>query len=324
MHKPKKSRKLLWIILAVVVAVLAVGGLLLYRTGVISGIFRSKDIVARVGTHNITKQEVQKTSEDAIKAGFRVEKQTEIRDLIMNYWLSTLAAQEYDLKVSDNEAIDYFKLINPPKESYLSYDINNSYVRYRAYSSILQSKIADIIANPGTGTYVIAHFEQNLLRDTPELKALTDAQYNALVAADKKYATDFINDIYSQLKSGKIDMNKAMQIEIDNPVIGKKPLPTSVHSSSFGQLSKSAGGVPSYTIATSQQFKEKTKNLKAGELSEPFIMQLPIGFKEDGQKVDAYWLIVKMDKDNSKGPKFGSTNEAIEYFKKKYGYEIYN
>lgn len=322
MNKPPKSRRLLWVILSVVL-VLGVFGLVLYQTGVLPKYFRSKDVVARVGNHYITKQEVQKTSEDAVKAGFYPESDKTIRNLIMDYWIYSLAAKEYNINVSDSEAVDYFRKTLQPGPLKDASTYNNSYVRYRAYATILQSKIFERATSTGKGSFVIGHFDQNLLRNTPALKALSNEQYDALLASDKKYATDFINDIYNKLKSGKIDMNKAMQLEIDDSKIGAKALPNLGHSSIFGDPVSMPGNTAGYLAGSNKEFKQKIAKLKPGELSEPFTMEVQLGPNESSAKVDGYWLVVKVDEFYDKGPKFDSANQTIEYFKKKYGYEIY-
>lgn len=324
MKKPKKRKKLYWLTFAVLIIALAVGGFLLYRSDIITKTFRNKDIIARVGSNNITKQEVQKVRDDMLRAGFYIESEDKIRDLIMNYWLLILASREYQLDISDKEVLSYLQSSLSGSPQKINFDINNSYIKYKGYFDLLQNRLTNIVSNYGSGAYVIAHFDQNMVRNTTQLKSLSDEQYKQLLDDDRKYATDFINKTFNELKTGKITFEQAMQIQIDDPKIGKKALNTAPQSSKFGSMSELGPGMKTSNFDSDPQFRQKIDNLKPGEFSEPFMMQVMLGANENSPKADGIWIIAKIDSINSKGPKFDTLNAAIQFFKQKYGYEVYN
>lgn len=317
MHKPKKSRKLLWIILALIIIAVSIGGFFLYRTGSVNKLLRG-DVVARVGNHNITKQEVQQVKAAELAAGFYGDSDETIKKLIMDYWLYSMAAEEYGIKPNDTEALENLK--NKTDFIKLSSDqaINNSYVKYRAYKDYYQKQLTTILNSPQKGAYIIAHFDQNFGRDTTALKALSDQQYQDLLKVDRDYATNFINDVYAKIKSGQITFEEGMKMQLDNKIIGKVAMSTAVMSAKFGQPSNIPGGQES--IVKNSQIQAKVNELQAGGISEPFIVKVPAVFTQPNNLVDGFWVIVKVDSTNS-GPKFDSVNAALQHFKQKYGYE---
>lgn len=320
---PLKKRRFVWIIIGSIV-LLVLFAFIAFRLGFLGSIFRDKNIVAKVGVHNITKQEVQKTVEDVPKAGFYPESQETMRKLIMDYWLYTLIAKEYGIEVSDQEALDYLKVQVSSIKPSPSLDINNSYVRYRAYKDYLQFKLVTVINSPQSGSYILAHFDQNLARDTLKLKALTNDQYQAVLKADRAYATDFINTVYTKLKTGTITFEQGMELQLNDKVIGSKALSTATQSMNFGQSNPNSSTGSVSPISGNPQLQAKIRQLKAGEMSEPFIIKAQAGPEESADLVDILWVIIKVDTVNSKGPSFDNPDAAIQNFKDKYGYEVFN
>jgi hypothetical protein len=278
--------------------------------------------LGKVGDHIVTKNEIQDTLKAGQQAGFYPESEDQIRTLAMNYWLYLLIAKEYNIQVGDQEAIDGLKTRITTIKAKPSLDINNQYVRYLAYTNVLESKLGDIINTPRSGAYVLAHFSQNLVQATPELKALSKEKYDALLAADKKYATDFINNVSAKLKGGTMTFDQAIELEKNDPKIGQKILPTFVHSSKFGKAESTTGGAQE--VSKISDIQSKIESLKAGETSDPFVIKVQTTADQDSSKVDGIWVIVKVDTDNAAGPQFDTINAALQHFKQKYGYEVYN
>jgi hypothetical protein len=313
----KKTKTVLLLVLGLLI--IATLGFVAYR---LKDPKNNSNNVGKVGDHVVTKSEVNDTANALKETGFAPESEEQIRGLVMNYWLYNLIAKDYDIKVTDQEALDYLKSQTANIKPTPNLDINNQYVRYRAYTNIFQSRLAKVINTPRSGAYVLAHFDQNIVQSTPQLKALSKEKYEALLAADKKYATDFINSISAKLKSGSITFDQAMELEKNDPKIGQKALPTSAHSSVFGK-SEDVGN-SAQDISATPEIYDKIKNTKPGETSEPFVIKVQTGANLDSPTVDGIWVLVKVDADNSKGQQFDNINAALQHFKQKYGYEKYN
>lgn len=280
--------------------------------------------LGKVGDHIITKAEVQDTLNAQKETGLYEESENQIRSLVMNYWLYQLAAKEYGVQVNDQEAVDYIKNQTTNVKPAPVLEINNQYVRYRAYVGLWQARLTTIISTPRSGAYVLAHFDQNIVQATPQLKALSKEKYDALLAADKKYATDFINGVSDKLKAGSINFDQAMELEKNDPKIGVKALPTAAHSSAFGKTNQSVATDGANDLSKSPQIEDKIKSMKSGETSAPFVIKVQTGANLDSPMVDGIWVIVKLDADGSAGQQFDNLNAALQYIKQKYGYEIYN
>lgn len=319
--KKPNNKKLFWIIAGFVLA-MATLFVVLWVTGVLGNIFRSKDVLGSVGGRNITKQDVEKTSREMTEAGFFEEEQSQTLGLIMDYWLYTLAAKKYGIEVNDRVALDYLKSELAGSGLGENLDMNNNYVRYRAYRDYLRDEFTTLIESPQKGAYILAHYDQNFGQATPELKALSKAQYDALLKADRDYATNFINDVYAKLKAGSITFEQGMQMQLQDKVIGENALPTAIQSQAFG-VKQASNGEYVDPISGNPQVKSQIEKLKAGEISEPFILKVPPGMVPTNDLVDGIWMIVKVDSINSKLPKFDSLAAAWASFKKDYKYVIY-
>lgn len=307
-------------------AVIAGVGLVIIAALVFAGskiIEKDPNHLGKVGDHIVTKDEVQALEQGVGQAGFYPEDEEQLLTLAMNYHFYTTLAKEYELEVSEEEALNHLKARISHIKPSPNLDMGNQYVKYRAYGDILSTKLPLLMQSQHSGRFIVAHFDKNFDKSLSKLRDLTEEQHEALMAQDRQYATDFINKAYADIKSGKITFDQAMARQRKDPKLGEKALPTSYHSEAFNKPNEDAvyRGV---TITNNPEIYEKIKGLNAGDMTEPFILKAQQNAAPDAPLVESSWMIVRIDKTNgTNGLQFGSSLEGLQHFKQKLGYEIY-
>lgn len=285
---------------------------------------RDPNHLGKVGDHIVTKDEVRALEEGVRQAGFYPETQEQLLNLAMGYHLDTQVAKEYELEVSEEEALNNLKARTSHIKPAPHLAMENQYVKYRAYRDILSAKLPLLMQSQQSGRFIVANFDKNFDKSLNSVKSLTEEEHKAIMKQDKDYATDFINKLYKDIKSSKITFDQAMERERKDPKLGEKAISASFHSDSFNkQKDNKTIQVSSITITGNPEIYEKIKDLKAGEMSEPFYFKSQSGPAEGSPRVDSAWMIVIVDEVHNTGPQFDNVLEAQQYFKQKYGYELY-
>ncbi len=151
----------------------------------------------------------------------------------------------------------------------------------------------------------------------PEDKAHNPDLGNAeAIARDKKYAEDFITNLYNKVTSGQITFEQAMNMERKDPRVGLKAYPELEHSDSFDTTFRSRD------VINSPSIREKISSIKAGEITEPFVVRVNNSLADSSSTAESYFLVVRMDETSGSytGMDFDQyLNEA----KQRLGYAIY-
>ncbi|HET7673141.1 MAG TPA: hypothetical protein VFK11_01350, partial [Candidatus Saccharimonadales bacterium] len=135
------------------------------------------------------------------------------------------------------------------------------------------------------------------------------------IAKDKKYAKDLINQLYNQINSGEITFEQAIQIENNDPVLGKNVYQSLPHSGSFDTTKDLNGTLWASSI------RQKINDLKAGETTKPFVVRVA-NSTDARTTVESYFLVVRMDETSGSysGMDF---KDYLEQSQKRLGYKIY-
>lgn len=294
----KVNKKPLYVV-AGIVTLLIIGGWL------IIGLKIGQKVYAEAAGHKIYKNEI-----DAIKKGNTDVSDKAAATVLADKYLSEALGKERGVTVGDQDMIaEYGPDVVKQKDL--------PYAWQSQRNNLFFIKLNQ--ANQGTysGKLLMANFSRNVAFDTPSLaekKAKNpDLGNPAAIAADKKYAKDFITKLYNQLKAGQITWDQAIATEHADPVVGEAAYSTQTHSRSFsGPLSNEA-------ILNASSVKKKIEALKPGELMKPTTVKATTNL-ETGDSAETIWLVVQMDKSKS-GPG-GDFQEYLAQAKKRLGYKI--
>jgi hypothetical protein len=164
------------------------------------------------------------------------------------------------------------------------------------------------------GDLLVAHFSRFI--PAQSITAADKAAFPALgdpatIAADKKYAKDFITKLYDQIKSGKMTWNQAVQAEHNDPVVGESMYPALSHS---GPFDTSKAAEPLFTPPAAQN---EARKLKAGQTSKPLLVKVSTNDKTD---VESYFLVIRMD--SKSGGQTISFGDYLSEAKQNLGYKV--
>lgn len=189
-----------------------------------------------------------------------------------------------------------------------------------SYQAQVNSAYSNKLSNQYQGVYkgyvLVAHFSRYIPDQpvTPQLHAAIPQMGDAgAIASDKKYAQDFINNLYDQIKAHKITWDQAAQMEINDPTIGTNMYPALSHSGPFD----TAKAEQPLFIAPSAQAKVST--LKDGQVTKPFVVS--VYNPSTGQNFESYFLVVRMDS-TSGGHATGSFSQYLTQSKKRLDYKV--
>jgi hypothetical protein len=260
-------------------------------------------------------------------AGHKVYEE-EIRDLIGNdegvsdhdaakvladKYLTEALAKEQGIAVSDQEVEKEFG-----KEIYKQKS-ENKFAYQNKLNQIYFNKLAASNRGIYKGQFLVAHFSRYIAYDSPLLQEEKqndpDIGNVNLIQRDKKYAEDFINHIYKDIESGKINFQEAIKIEHNDSFVGKKAYPTLSHSGSFDTSSSS------HSFLQSDATEQHINNMKTGEISEPFVVSVSNSINNDST-AEAYYLIIRLDE--ASGIKSGiDFEEYLKQAEERLGYAVY-
>lgn len=305
--RPKVSKKNL--LYALLIIVFLIGAAL-----VIKEVFHIGDkVYATAAGHNIYKDDI-----DNLKGDTKGVTDHQATVVLANKYLSEAIAKKAGIKITDKDIVaqygaDVNKQKNTQKFAYQS-KVNDVYF----------NKLIAYNAGLYQGQVLVANFSRHIAFESPFLdiqKASDPLMGNAAaVAADKKYAKDFITKLYNQVKSNKITFDQAIQAEHNDPVVGEQAYQTLPHSGSFDTANIY---LPANTLLAPQSIQPTIQNMKAGELSAPFVVSVNNSLTEKDKTTDSYYLVVKMD--STTGGHTGMTyDQYLAQSKKQLGYKIYD
>lgn len=140
----------------------------------------------------------------------------------------------------------------------------------------------------------------------------------------RAYADKLVNQIYPDLKSGRISFEQAMELVNKDPLIGESSLyKTSILSRSFSATEY----IEKRSILGEEDVRKKVDSLAESQISEPFIQKSNQAAcnKEDPKCIPNFveirWLIFKVERIGEGYSQ--SSEELINFIRKKYNAQIY-
>ncbi|MGH7192052.1 MAG: hypothetical protein ACREJM_00790 [Candidatus Saccharimonadales bacterium] len=299
MHVPAiKNKKPLIIGLAVLVVVI-VGAVIFSRETHIG-----QKVYAQAAGHKIYKEDIQ-----AIIGKEKGITTHQAATVLADKYLTEAMAKEDKVVVTDQDIeTAYGKniLLQKTKQPYeYQQVVNNLY--FKKLATYNQS---------GTyrGEYLIANFSQHVPYPSPLLKEQEAGDPTLgnpkLIAADRKYAGEFITKLYKQIVSHKITFDQAIKEERNDSAVGTKAYPTQPHS---GPFDTSAGyGL----IVNADATRAKLRTIKQGTMTKPFLAG-----ESTSVEAGPYYLVIRMDE--AKGGPGLPYDQFLQQAKQKFGYKIY-
>jgi hypothetical protein len=273
---------------------------------------QSQEIYAEVAGRKIYKKDV--TDLIGTTQGITVHQGAVV---LADKYLTEAMANQAGITISDNDVKAKFG------DSVVRQRDTNRYL----YQSDLNSIYFDKLSAYNTGLYrgqvIVANFSRHIAFQSPFLgiqKATDPLMGNAAaVAQDKRYASNFITDLYNQIKAHKITFDQAIQKERSDLQLGMQAYQTLPHSGSFDT---SNVYLPATALVLPQSIKGKIHGMKAGQISAPFVVSVNNSLTKKNVMTDSYYLIVKMD--STKGGSSSLTYaQYLSQAKQELGYKIY-
>ncbi len=296
---PRVRKKTL--LAAFLIVILVVAGSIF----VASKLHIGQKVYAQAAGHKIYKQDV----EDLIDNNKSISDHDAAAALADKY-LTEAMAKNAKVTVTDQDLVSaYGKDINTQKTEqkyYYQQKVNQLYLK----------KLSAYNVGIYKGEYLITSFSRNIPYPSPLLveneAANPDLGNPKVIAADKKYADDFITSLYNKITAHKISFDQAITAEHNNPQVGVKAYPTSPHSGPFD----TSNGYQS--ILSADVTRQKLVGIKAGTITKPFLAGTSSG--SDKGTSGSYYLVVRMDE--SKGGSGLSFTQYLQQSKKKFGYKV--
>lgn len=207
-------------------------------------------------------------------------------------------------------------------EEYHSKPKVGSYAWQDFKNGLMYRKLAASVNGEYKGKFLIASFNRYVAVQSPfleEKKKQNPAIGNEqLIAEDKRYASDFMSNIYFQLQSKQITFDQAIVMERNDPRIGEQAYQSSLHSGTFDNTKN----LPVNDVVLNESALSQITKFKPGEISKPFIVKVSDSAYPTSKQstAEAYFLIVQLDKSKPGVP--GSFDTYISKAKNRLGYKI--
>lgn len=303
-HKPRKltplpsgKRK---ISIALAIIVVLIGGAWLLHGKVHIG----EKIYAQAAGHKIYKQDVKN-----LIGSSKGVSDHQAATVLADKYLTEALAKEQGITVSDKDLqTAYGPVIETLKK-------NNEYSYQLQVNQLYFDKLQTYNQGVYKGYLLVGHFSRNVVLQ-PDASGQIPATDSAAVAADKKYAQDFLMNLYKQIKAGKITWDQAAAIEKADPTLGQSMYSSLSHSGAFDT---SKAPVPLFAPVSAQQ---QLRQIKPGQTSKPFVVSVTnsVGLNSD-QTFESYFLVVRMD--SSAGGKTDlNFQQQLQQTKQRLGYKV--
>ncbi|HEX5456538.1 MAG TPA: hypothetical protein VFW77_04190 [Candidatus Saccharimonadales bacterium] len=265
-------------------------------------------IYAQAAGHKIYKKEVKDLIGDHTEIT-----EHQAAQVLADKYLTEALAKERGITVTDKELADKYGKETLPQKTEFKYAYQNK------LNQLYFSKLSAYNDGVYKGKFLIANFSQHIqvYPTLPEDRMHDPKLGNAAaIAADKKYAEDFITDLYNKITSGKITFDQAIKLEHNDPRVGLKAYPELEHSGSFDTT---------YTprqIINNPSIREKINSIKAGETTKPFVVRVSNSLADPKSTVESYFLVVHMDQTSGSytGTDFG---QYLKQAKERLDYKIF-
>lgn len=283
-------------ILIVAAILLLIIGFVVYRVEV------AHKVLAQAAGHKIYKQDV-----DNLIGNNKHVSEHDAATVLANKYLTQAMAKEQGVTVTDEDLVaTYGPVINTLKK-------NNQYSYQLQVNQLYFDKLQTYNQGIYKGYLLVAHFSRNIVLQ-PDASGDTNTD-QAAVAADKKYAQDFITNLYNQIKAGKITWDQAAQMQQADPILGLRMYGTLSQS---GPFDTSRAPVSLFTPPSAQQ---QLRNIKPGQISKPFVVKVTNTVGNKNQSFESYFLVVKMDS-SSGGQSSANFQQELQQAKKQFGYKV--
>ncbi len=297
--RPKYIKKPLYIVIGALLFIGVIGSLLLAFNGELPG---QQKVYAEVAGQKILKQDIE-----AIKDGQSNISDEQAAITLADKYLTEAMAKDRGVKVSDGDIEAQYPEAAEEKQT-------NRYAYQTKVNRVYFMRLSAEHQGSYKGKMLIAHFSRNVPFDSALLEEKKRQNPNLgnaqAIAADKKYAGDFINDLYNKINAGTMTFDEAMQAQRADAVVGEKGYPTLSHSRAFNGPISQIGSVDKNILDT----------IKPGEISKPAVVRGASSLNDDSTS-ENYWLVVQLDK-QSGGGQSGSFEDALNKAKKELGYKI--
>lgn len=297
-----KSRKFIALLLVIILAVAA--GVLLYNK---SNPHRGEKVYAEAAGHKIYKSDI-----DNLLGKHKNISVHDAATVLADKYIAESLAKEQGITVTDKElSTQYGKDVLKQKTTF----------QYAYQNKLNQLYFAKLQAHSNgiyKGKMLVANFSRHIqfYPTLPEDK-MKDPSLGkpAAIAKDKKYAEDFITNLYDEITSGKITFDQAIHMEHNNPKLGLKAYPSLAHSGSFDTTQ-----APNPVLYVSS-IKQKINNIKAGEITRPFAVRVSTSLGDSSKTAESYFLVIKMDETSGSytGQDFG---QYLDQAKQRLGYKV--
>ncbi|HEX5797508.1 MAG TPA: hypothetical protein VFX86_03910 [Candidatus Saccharimonadales bacterium] len=271
------------------------------------GVRKGEKVYAEAAGHKIYKKEI----DDLIGQRKDISEHDAATVLADKYLVEALA-KERGITVTDKElAASYDKDTLKQKTDY-------KYAYQNKLNQLYLSKLQAHNNGVYKGKMLVANFSNHVAYEPalPEDKErdplLGDPK---AIAKDKKYAKDFITDLYNKITSGEITFDQAIKMEHADPRLGKEAYTSLSHSGSFDT---SLRPQPVFNVAS---IRQKINNIKAGEITKPFVVRVSNSLEGDST-AESYYLVVKMDQTSGSYTGMDFT-QYLDQAKQRLGYKVY-
>jgi hypothetical protein len=295
--KPKNTKHAFFYLLIVIV--ILAGGWLLIKKEFHVG----EKVYASAGGHNIYESDVKEIIGKTKGISSR-----EAATTLADKYLTEAMGKEYKVSVTDQDIVTVYG------KNTLSQKKSQQFYYQQKVNRLYFKKLSAFNQGSYKGEYLITNFSRNVPYPSPLLAEQKAANANlgnpAAIAADKKYAENFITKLYNQIMAHKMTFSQAAQAELNDPQVGKAAYPTQPHS---GIFDTSDGGYGS--VITADVTKDKIRTIKQGTTTKPFVA--------GGSNIMAgpYYLVIHMEE--SKGGESLPYSQFLQQAKQKFGYKVY-
>ncbi|HVX57970.1 MAG TPA: hypothetical protein VHA37_09700, partial [Candidatus Saccharimonadales bacterium] len=279
LRKPRVGKKTRLALYALVVVIVLGGGYWLAKDVFHIG----EKVYAQAAGHKVYKKEIDQLRGSTNTKGLSDH---DVATVLANKYLYQAMAKKAGITVTDQDVEDQYPNVSPnhPNAYVWQDDVNGTYAsQLMAYNTgLYKGKVLVAYFN----RYVA--FQSSLLPERQALEPLIGNQ--AAIAADRKYASTFINKMYNQLKSHKITFDQAIQAQKKDPTLGN-----SVYSPQSGSFDTSNPYLGGTVLVGPKSAQAQLAKMKAGQLSKPFVVSVRNSWKDPNVTAPAYYLVVQMD-----------------------------
>ena len=297
------SKRAIFVYLLLAIIILVAGWLIL------KNVFHfGEKIYAQAAGHKIYQQDV----EDLIGDNKAISKHDAAKVLADKYLIKSMIKGK-DITVSERDLVNQYGNATAKQKGADKYAYQNK------ENQLYLQKIQNYNYGIYKGKYLIGNFSRNVEFQPvlPEDKFTNPNLGNpSAIAADKKYAQNFLTQLYDQIKSGKITFDQAIQKERQDPKIGEKAYPSLPHSGSFD-----TSNGPNYAALKPASIRQKINDIRDGEMTKPFVVRVGNSLEGDST-AESYFLVLDMEKSSHSYTSVYFT-QYLEQAKQKYGYKIY-